>query len=54
MSKSVKNRKTEEKKIHKVGKQKPARELDQALRRINRIEDLKDLDDVLNYTKSIN
>jgi len=46
MSKSVK-RKPEEKRIHRVGKEKPERELDQELRRINSIEDLNDLDEVL-------
>lgn len=52
MSKSVRRR-PEEKKIHRVGKQKPERELDQELRRINSVEDLKDmnLDEVLDtYT----
>lgn len=48
MSKSVK-RKPEEKRIHKVGKEKPERLIDQELRRINSIEDLNeiDLDEVL-------
>lgn len=46
MSKSVK-RKPEEKRIHRVGKEKPERELDQELRRINSIEDLNNLDEVL-------
>jgi hypothetical protein len=52
MSKSVK-RKPEEKKIHKVGKEKPEREIDKVLKGINRIEDLEniDLDEVLqDYT----
>lgn len=43
MSKSVKRR-PEEKKIHKVGKEHPDRQLDRDLRRINSVEDLEDLD----------
>jgi len=58
MSKSVK-RKPEEKRIHKVGKEKPEREIDKVLKSINSIEDLKeiDLDEVLDtyeYTRSNN
>ena len=52
MSKSVR-RKPEEKRIHKVGKEKPEREIDKVLKGINSIEDLEniDLDEVLeNYT----
>ena len=43
MSKSVK-RKPEEKKIHRVGKEKPEREIDKVLKGINSIEDLEDID----------
>jgi len=43
MSKSVK-RKPEEKRIHRVGKEHPEREIDRELRRINSIEDLEDID----------
>lgn len=43
MSKSLK-RKPEEKKIHKVGKEKPEKVIDRELKRINSIEDLEDLD----------
>ena len=58
MSKSVK-RKPEEKRIHRVGKEKPEREIDKVLKSINSIEDLKeiDLDEVLDtyeYTRSNN
>ena len=52
MSKSVRRR-PEEKKIHRVGKQKPERKIDQELKRINSVEDLEniDLDEVLDtYT----
>lgn len=43
MSKSVK-RKPEEKRIHRVGKEKPEREIDRELKRINKVEDLEDID----------
>lgn len=49
MSKTVKNRRREEKKIHKVGKEHPERAIKQDLKRINSIEDLENtnLDEVL-------
>ena len=43
MSKSVK-RKPEEKKIHRVVKSYPVKEIDQVLKRINNFEDLKNID----------
>jgi hypothetical protein len=58
MSKSVK-RKPEEKRIHKVGKEKPEREIDKVLKGINSIEDLEDIDldevlDTYSHTRSTN
>jgi hypothetical protein len=49
MSKTVNNRRREEKKIHKVGKEHPERTIKQDLKRINNIEDLENtnLDEVL-------
>lgn len=49
MSKSVNHRRSEEKKIHKVGKEHPDRAIKKDLKRINNIENLENtnLDEVL-------
>jgi len=44
MSKSVKRQNNEGVKIHRVGKRKPEKEIDQILRCINNIEDLENID----------
>jgi len=45
MSKSVKDYRADEpKKIHRVGKKRPERNIDRELKRINNVEDLEDFD----------
>lgn len=44
MSKTLKNYQHDDKKIHRVGKKRPERDIDQELKRISNIEDLEDFD----------
>ena len=44
MSKTMKNFQPDDLKIHRVGKKRPERDIDQELKRINSIEALEDFD----------
>jgi len=56
MSKSLRKRRDDDKKIHRVGKQDPGKEIDQELKRINNVEDLEHtaLDEVLETSRYTN